>query len=319
MRHSFCRKMILLSIGLTAPHGCTKPDSESFLVDANTDLSDGSMSTPTAEAGSNGWGCLANPQPFVPAGSAPARIEYRIRIMDFVQQIQVPNLHIAVCSLLDVDCETPIPATVKHPDDQDPRLVSLDLPFGFTGYLRITSPPINADAGNDLEGSVPSPGYIPIEYYFGGPIVGSPENPNLVFGEPILSPSLPELTDFFHLLGASFLPSSEVVAVRTLDCNNQRAPGVRLELAPNSSTPDSGFSFTFIAGIPKRTDPPAPTDVQGVTGFAFVATDDSTPSTVALRGIAPTGIPYPRDYEVARLRANRVTLFELRPDSSWGK
>ena len=270
------------------------------------------------EAGPPGpspWGCLDNPPMFTPAANPPAMIEYRVSVKDFQLAIPVPNLSVKVCIIGDADCTAPYPFPVTNPVPQDKRVISVMMPFGWQGFLRLNSagaPPAGSDAG--------AVGYVQTDYYFGGPIVGSPSDPAMVHGEDILVPRLDELANFFGDVAAVPNPKAGILAVRTIDCNTSRAPGVLLNLITTQGVADPGFPFTLKGGVPFRSTPPTPTDYQGVAGFANIEPFEKF-TVVSVQGRAPTGAIYPSDAATSsfRIRANQLTLGELRPDYSYGK
>lgn len=254
----------------------------------------------------------------MPGTDAPAAIEYRVSVKDFQLAIPVPNLSVKVCIIGDADCTGPLPIAYTKPVAQDPRIISVMLPFGFQGFLRLNSSGASPAAGSDAGGV----GYVQTEYYFGGPIIGSPTNPAMVHGEDILVPRLDELANFFGDVAATPNPKAGILAVRTIDCNTARAQGVLLNLITTQGVADPGFPFTLRGGLPFRSTPPTPTDMQGVAGFANVEPADKLSFTVvSVQGKAPTGDTYPSDAATSsfRIRAGQLTLGELRPDYSYGK
>jgi hypothetical protein len=202
----------------------------------------------------------------------------------------VQNVAIMGCQNSDPSCVTDagVSPAVHAPTSQ--KGYGIDLPYGFNGAIRITSP-----------------GYIPTEYFFGGPLVGSQDGTLDTDGTPLIQGLyitallLSDAPAFYAAGHLSPIPGTGVFAPRLLDCNGDRAAQAML-----SVTEPTGDPFTLIQNVPIYHDPPLPTDPRGVTGYANMTT-----GAYAVAGITPDGIHYGINTP-AVIIANTVTILEIR-------
>src|SRR5262245_8066846 len=111
------------------------------------------------------WSCLPTGEPVMaPMTPAPPVVLYAVPIVDFTlpdPKGPPPNLTIRVGPSSDPTCSEvgPIPAPAAiHPLGENPEAVfGVLVPYGLDGYVHLEAP-----------------GYMPTEYYFGGPMIGSP-------------------------------------------------------------------------------------------------------------------------------------------------
>jgi len=212
-------------------------------------------------------------------------------------------------------------------------------PPGVSGFLV----PYLGTMASELHLVLTATGYMPTEYFLGGPLVGSPtgesfeltvpeqlaplamEPPGteitvpIVRGLPIPMVKQELIAGFFRDIaqGEMMDANAGIVAFRMIDCNGNRAAGVSLDMAGEL---DNGFGFVISQNnVPTRSDPP---DLAGPTvsgpaggaGFANLPTRPYTP-----KGVLSDN----REYggRVAfRLRPGTITNGEIRPSSySYGR
>jgi hypothetical protein len=233
------------------------------------------------------WACLMTPSPpYEPPDPPPSTISYILPVADFDNQMPLPAFEVKLCQGSACAPDIPIPPPVRA----DPVLpiYLLQIPFGLRdAYLQVS-----AD------------GYATMDYYFGGPMIGSPRTPFVANALPMLKQ---ETLD--RLLVDVQAPSPSptgrgVLAIRTLDCMGGRAPNVdvepTIEMPPDDIVPWT-LSDNNIAA------PGATTDGRGVAGFANVPE-----GAFRVQGIAPAGDGIEYGAHTLRVRAGQITLGEVR-------
>lgn len=249
----------------------------------------GGMGNPPPVELPPGWACLdpENPlPPFQPPDPPPATINYFVPIADFDTRRPVPGLTVKLCSSSACDPDIPIPE-VTQPNPAQPVYL-LQIPYGQAdSYLQVSAPD-----------------YATMDYYFGGPIIGSPNAMFLANAIPMLrSETLDRL--LVDVRAPSPAPSGRgVLAIRTLDCAGQRAVGVEVEAGqemPEGTVPWA-LSDNNIASPDTVT-----TDARGVAGFANVPAGAFT-----VQGIAPVGDGITYGRHTLRVKGGQITLGEVR-------
>lgn len=255
------------------------------------------------------WECLDGPPRELPG--PVARVTYRIAIVDFDSQpppnppTAVEGLQIVVCK--DPTCDAPAgpdEVTITNPNPQQPFVYDISMPYNFSNAsLRISST-------TNL--------YTDTEYFFGGPMVGSPEGGSIVLGQtlPVLRKSSRDT--LYRGLGLEAPASAAVgdVAVRVLNCQRDemgrttRAANVRVE-ADSPSEGAIAYALTY-GNLPLRD---RDTDERGVAGFASLA-----PRNYVVRGIAPVGDGMPFGETTVPIRPGVITIVEIREGQGlWGQ
>jgi hypothetical protein len=218
-----------------------------------------------------------------------AAIIYAVPIVDFANPIQTPvaGLIVKVCQTNDRNCDTPLPVPIM-PDDELPYVQLIAVPYGFLGYLRLEAP-----------------SYVPTEYNFGGPMVGSLDRQAVVRGEAIPMLRQVTMTNLFGDVRQVQQPGTGVLAIRTINCLGQRAAGVLLD-----PIDPVGFQWTLIQNFPKGGS--EPTDMRGVAGLGNV--EPGVITVQALIGDDEFG------RTAIRVKANEFAVGEVRWDvDSYGR
>jgi len=279
-------------------YGCRDgdPDGSATGGDAGIDALTSSHANP--------WWCEVNgiamtvvPPPAAPTN--PTIVRYYLPIIDFSSALNntpsfVPNVDILGCQNSNPTCagDAGVVPTVHAPTSA--KGYGIDLPYGFSGGILINSP-----------------GYIPTEYFFGGPLVGEPDGGVDTDGTPVVyglyvTPLLESAAEpFFAAAGLSPIPGTGVFAPRLLDCNGNRAAGTSLSV----TDPNGGQPFTLVNNLPLFHDPPLPTDSRGVTGYFNIP-----PGTYPVAGVTPDGGLFGVNTP-AVVVANTVTIIEIRTDN----
>jgi len=145
-------------------------------------------------------------------------------------------------------------------------------------------------------------GYLPTDYYFGGPLRGD------VVGAGIFVVSDRELALLSTDLGEAYAPDLGLLAVRAVDCNGHPAAGVRIEFEDLHGKPGASWAVhdaLAVRGVDAVLTPP--TDESGVAGFTNVP-----PGTTQYRALLPDGRSYGES--AVRFRPDALTMAEARPN-----
>jgi hypothetical protein len=286
---------------------------------------EGSGETPLTELPA--WSCLsAPPQSLMTAPrNNMARVQYRAAIGDFDTSQAIPDLSVQACITSACDpiptCTSTNPAPTEQcaivtaPAAGAQPIYNINLPYGFNGGLKLTR----------------EPDYAELNYFFGGPMVGAPEETpaeltNVVYGLAIPVLKLTARQRAYDEVGAGPVDITRgTLAVRTLTCDRpaapiqglrqgQRAAGVALEALGNDPAEDGAISWT-ISDLNQFTANRLVTDPRGVAGFL-----NALPVSMDVRAILPDDTTFGQ--ATLRVRANVITLAELRPGlgpAGWGQ
>jgi hypothetical protein len=259
------------------------------------------------------WDCLGSAPPTLPTlNPTPQVVAYAIPIFDFANPPTViPGLTIAACSIGDTNCPTTSEveiAPAMGPTMQQTVLSGLTvtvpvytllMPYGIDAYLRINAP-----------------GYLQFEYPLGGKLVSQDgaltKVPLIGMAALVVAPPLTPVKEadadrFANGIGVTRDPTSALIAVRVVDCQGAPAAGVTLSLAQAT-----GLPFSYLSNQPLSTNPPSPTDQNGIAGFANIKLSDGLQNfNVTVEASAPNGMKYGKT--ILELRPNQLTSGEIRP------
>jgi hypothetical protein len=305
------------AVCLPAMLGCTELDFEddncvSLEMEPCNAGGGGSAGTPNsggsagAAAPDPNWACIGEPPPVHDLPAIPG-VAYVVPIVDFANPAIVPDVKIDVCVITDFNCMSPItsrlPPIIQADPEARPYLWQITLPsqpMPFEGYLRLTAT-----------------GYLTTDYHFGGPMIGNAENPampNIIVGQVIGMPRIAFIDDFFRQLSPeSRNMAAGLLALRVLNCKNERSAGVELDLTNDTAL---GWSIQNNVPVNDKLNPTAsfPTDAQGIAGFANIV----APTNAIVEAVIP-GSDQRYGYHAWPVRANQLTLAELRTDYSYGR
>lgn len=269
------------------------------------------------------WKCLkVDPRSMLtPRTGAPARVTYRVLIVDFDSQTPIPGLIVQGCTTS--NCDAYPPCSTATPGPTEPCAIvappvgatyEINFPYQFQGGLKLTKP------GE----------YAEMDYFFGGPLVGLPEAGLDDGGDVVVGLAIPVLKESTRLRAynevgaASVDPDRGTLAVRTLNClrqpvmppampvppQGQRAAGVALEAL--GMAPEGALSWTLSNGN-VFTKNRLVTDARGVAGFL-----QAPPEIVDVKAVLADGTEF--GTTSLRVRADVITLAELRPGLEvWGQ
>jgi hypothetical protein len=259
-------------VGYSALGGCTGLDSGADSLPADGVGMDELSLSPD-------WSCIDAPPPR-PARNPPAFIEYAVPIVDWVTQEHPQGLTIALCSDLDPTCRTPALPPVQPPQA---RLVELQVPGGFQGYLHMT-------AGDR----------IPERFYFDTVLDTDQE------GDRIQMLFLATLVDVASLVGVAPMPGRALVVLRSHDCTGSVISGATFTInAP-------GSAYTLLGNTPVLES--VPTDGAGLGGFVNVEVAVPAGSVVTAEGYLEDGTLYGRNTFL--VLPDIITIAEVRPPRS---
>ncbi len=181
------------------------------------------------------WGCLGDFQPPAPEPGGKVAYHYRIELAVNAGQ-PPPGLTVKLCGLLDFNCDSPLP--LDDPDAEGNVLFELDA--DVEAYLDI--------AATDLK---PTRAYLPSP-----PVVMPPKEKVIRVVRDM------EFANIVATSGKSYDPTRGTVILLTVDCNDDRAAGVRLET--DDKDVDS-IPYYFKGQLPNFTA--TETDLQGAGGW----------------------------------------------------
>lgn len=247
------------------------------------------------------WSCLPQDSPgaLPEIDPPPAAIAYVVPIVDAQQpESPVDGLSIQVCQIGDAGCIAPVPVVLSTPNPDLPYVYQINMPYALDAYLRLAAP-----------------GRVPTEYYFQGPLVGSPDGSTLVIGETIAMDRVDAFAQTLALLDTT--PEEGLLMLRVTDCTARPADGARLKLLSNEGVP-----WVMRDGTVVRDDDELATDSSGVAGFAALV-----PGVYAVGGILqsdcvdgqPDCTPRRFGQAIARIRAGTVTITTLSPNAFYGR
>ncbi|MGD0678834.1 MAG: hypothetical protein ABSC94_25800 [Polyangiaceae bacterium] len=246
----------------------------------------------------------------------PETVRYIVPIVDFASvAANAPNPLVNPADIVIVACPGGnCPATggaiAFVPPSPALAAYQIDLPYNFFGSVLIMSAP-DASAG--------APDYIPTDYFFGGPLVGTrlpdggpllaPDGTPVVEGIPITPITYSTLDSFYQGVGGMFDMTKGLLVARLLDCNGNRAAGVTL----NVQNPGMATGYTLYSDyLPVQAVPGQPfpiSDSHGVSGYANL-----DPRNYIVSATTPDGKATYAQMTVATILANVLTEVELRTD-----
>jgi hypothetical protein len=162
-------------------------------------------------------------QPFLcerPQGDPSKAVSLTMHIRDYLSNAPVSGLVLRACPVADVLCQAPV-GTVE--DEDGSADVTLELPFGFAGFLDLTA----KDTIETL-------------FYFGKPLVSSVDKTLQVTG----STAIDGLAALALQANVTIDRSTAILFAQALDCNGKAAGGIHFEA---SATADS---FYVVSGLP---------------------------------------------------------------------
>jgi hypothetical protein len=336
----------VLFIALATMH-CSSLDSaeDTFCTfHCSADPPSSSSSGVIVDAGPDGpWSCEMNgtavsnvPAPVYPPDATPSMVTYALPIVDLHSAaVNAPSagpllqagtsqpLTATILACPAESCVAPnstMPIAVTIPPKFGGELYEITLPFQFNGGILINGSgyPMGSMGWSSMgfAGPTDSQSYIPLQYFFGGPLVGS-TGPDggptpTVTGIAIAVPTYDWLDQLFTDVHATRDPTKAILVARVLDCNGNRAAGVTLNVTP----PSNGTGFTLLtdyqAGPPvaKGSAPPA-TDLHGVAGYFNM----DAPGSYEVTAVTPDGKAMYGVYTIAPMLQGVVTEIELRTDN----
>jgi hypothetical protein len=259
------------------------------------------------------WQCLSPGAGLeAPAPMAGQRITYVVPVVDFDTPNQnaplaVPNVQLQVCTTAACDPPAGPEVVIQQPDPMRPFLWA-----------------INVSAGTEIVSlRATAPGYVPSDYYVGGPMVGPPEGGNQVIGQAFFLLSLAARAGLLSQIGVPLDNTKGILAVRTLNCvrdeigRSTRAAGVTVDMLPDGP-PDPAVAWALSFARQANRDLLV-TDDRGAAGFANLE-----PRSYSVRGRAPAPTGSPRGTEYGRttatVRADTITIVEVRDGQGlWGQ
>lgn len=148
----------------------------------------------------------------------------QLTVKDFTTGLKIPNVNVAVCSPIDLDCSQSYAQGETNENGQAtlqfPRVLNFTQQLGLDGYLQLTSPTLAAS-----------------RYYWGFPLV---EAQVALYTEAF---TLDELQQFFLAAHVTQNPMRGSLATVVEDCLQNPAPGVQVTLSNRDMlTQELGFT-----------------------------------------------------------------------------
>jgi hypothetical protein len=257
-----------LGLGVTllgATVACSGLDPED---DTCLSVDDGLNCEPLRPPLEDAWDCVGGPteaSPYEPTET----LTYSVEVVDWNSGETPQDLLVLACDLLDGGCMAPRSATPMQALPRDGNKIQIPLPgpAPFNGFLKFVpaSDPSTWTANS----------YIPLSYYFGGPVFDGVDAKIIRLLRGVSVAQLAQARQGAEG-GQLDIMRNGLIVVRTLDCNGERAQGVRVQLADGIS----GVPFSIVGGLPIISDPPQLTDPGALAGFANV----SAPQNVVIEG-----------------------------------
>lgn len=240
----------------------------------NLDLDESELETEVASTAPGRWDCYSQPEPERPSPQEPpARVSHVLDVVGFGNPSASPDeLYVRACQIADSQCNAPVLIEDARRLGLDSSAWQIDLPFGFDGYLEIQAPD-----------------YVPMVYYFGGPLIGRPPNGTNTTEEAWLTSggeiAMLRFFEYQELLATwNVQPDAGrgLLMLHALDCNYDRTAGVGVALNVENDTgsdtaSDTGSDTTSgvvpwisVGGVPVTHENPVITDADGFGGFANV-------------------------------------------------
>jgi hypothetical protein len=225
------------------PHGASLSCLSQVCVDVSSS-SDGGSATDggtATDGGSTPWGCIG--EVTWPTGTL-ASVTLTVPVVDVITSAFPADLQVRACSKLDVQCASPLSATVDVAST--PGVLKVTLAAGFDGYLELTSPSIT-----------------PALFFVVKPVR---EDTALTTYLPVVPPS--GFEGIAQAIGTTLdLTTMGHVYALAEDCGATPASGVRFEIDKESA---QTAAYYMINNTPVSTAPA--TDTSGSGGFLNIPT-----------------------------------------------
>lgn len=243
------------------------------------------------------WPCLNSGEQIQVAARDPGRVTYVVPVVDFDSQLTapttVPGATLTICT--SAACDAPFTDWQRLQGPAEYVWV-LSLPYSLSNaVLRFSAP-----------------GYIPMDYVLGGPMIGAPTGELTVKGIGIPLVKETTLTALYNQVGLSGVDLTRgVFAARVLDCSGERAASSTVTTSVGNVTGSIPFA---LSNNNLATPTTLETDSRGVAGFMNLP-----PQTLDVVGWSSTGLQI-GDVTTMPIRAGAITLAELRPGLElWGQ
>jgi hypothetical protein len=316
---------------------------------------------PTGAAGTGGtagsepvimpreWQCMTEPDMPLENPGPGSRVTYLTPIVDFdspspTSPLPVPNVEITACITPACDppaacwpnvdaCDPDIGAAAMPPSNSPVRIVqpnptaapflfAVDLPWGY----------------DSVSIRVRAVGYVPSEYFLGGPMTGAPEGGLTVVGLPYFLLKDTSLNTLYGQVGLDtpWDKARGILAVRTINCDRAPTPfnpdpdarqatrGQRVQVELDGGDPEPPaapwvLSFGKQARGKRLASDVLLTDDRGTAGFASL-----DPGFYGVRGIAPAPVGAAEGMRYgetgATVRAGVISIVEVRDGIGiWGQ
>jgi hypothetical protein len=143
-----------------------------------------------------------------------------MRVKDYLTNLPVSGLILRACLVADVLCQAPV---ATHEDKDGSAAATLELPFGFAGFLDLTAKDI-----------------IETLFYFGKPLVADVDKTLLLAG----SAAIDGLAVLALQENVTIDRSAGIAFAQAFDCDGKAAGGIQFEASAEAD------SFVVVNGLP---------------------------------------------------------------------
>jgi hypothetical protein len=236
VRRALSRSGLWLLLAATSLSACTEFADGEDVGPSNMDFMNNPAGSSGQELETANWSCLGSEPAPPPAALGTTTVTYTILIVDTVTREPPAGLVVNACSSLDIECASPMVASIRPDAD---GMVRAHVPINFSGFFTVESDQT-----------------VPAALFIAGALEqDTTATTMLVIGEVAF-------TALARNQGVALDPQMGQLLLRAFDCDGKLTPGVRF------SDDRGGQPYAFVDGLPVVGQ--TVTDAQGTAGFLNV-------------------------------------------------